>query len=75
LGNQKSEPIYGEIYISVERVAENAKFLNVSVLQELHRVIFHGVLHLCGYQDKTTIQKKLMRKKEDYYLKQYEGNL
>ena len=60
--------ISGDIYISIERVSENAKTYNVSVEDELHRVIIHGVLHFCGYKDKTNDEKKMMRQKEDYYL-------
>ena len=63
--------IRGEIYISTERVRENAAQLNTSFHVELHRVIFHGALHLCGYTDKTTNQKKRMRQKEDHYLRYY----
>src|ERR1700737_860531 len=51
--SKKGDKVYGEIYISVDRVKENAKKLAIPVKQELHRVIFHGVLHLCGYKDKT----------------------
>ncbi len=60
--------ISGEIYISVDRVEENRKIQNVSFLNELSRVMVHGILHLTGYDDQTTEQKKVMRKKEDYYL-------
>lgn len=60
--------IEGEIYISVDRVKENAKLLNHPFIDELHRVMVHGLLHLCGYKDKTPTQQKLMRKKEDEYL-------
>ena len=60
--------IEGEIYISIERVRENAIKFKVSIDQELHRVMVHGVLHLLGYSDKTSQQKKIMRKKEDAYL-------
>ncbi len=60
--------INGEIYISIDRVNENAFLFNQSVKDELHRVMIHGLLHLCGYKDKTTYQKSLMRKKEDEYL-------
>jgi rRNA maturation RNase YbeY len=63
-----SLPIVGEIYISVERVEENSVNLGVPLIQELYRVMIHGVLHLCGYKDHTPAQKALMRKKEDYYL-------
>ena len=61
----------GEIYISVERVRENATKFDVSEEQELHRVIFHGALHLCGYKDKSKEQSATMRKKENEYLKLY----
>lgn len=61
----------GEIYISVERVAYNAVKFAVEFEEELHRVIFHGVLHLLGYKDKTTIDKTKMRKRENHYLKKY----
>jgi len=60
--------ISGDIFISVERVKENAASYNVSFKDELHRVIIHGVLHYCGYNDKTAEEKIQMRAKEDYYL-------
>lgn len=60
--------ISSEIYISVDRVKENAKGLGVAMLDEMHRVIIHGVLHLCGYKDKSDKQAAEMRAKEDYYL-------
>jgi len=63
-----SLPIVAEIYISTERVEENSAQLGVPLVTELHRVMIHGVLHLCGYDDHTLEQKELMRKKEDYYL-------
>ena len=63
--------IQGEIYISIDRVKENAKNLGVSFKSELHRVIFHGALHLCGYGDKTKGEKEEMRIKEDQYLASY----
>jgi rRNA maturation RNase YbeY len=65
--------VEGELYISIDRVRENAKTFEVSVNHELHRVIFHGVLHFCGYDDKKKSQKLIMRKKEDFYLKKYFG--
>ena len=71
LSQSKRSPTHGEVYISAERVKENAKINRVPVIDELHRVIFHGALHLCGYKDKTKPQKILMRSKEDYYLKKY----
>lgn len=55
----------GEIYISIDRVKENAKVLKVSLDEELHRVIIHGVLHLIGYKDKKPAEKAAMRKKEE----------
>lgn len=61
----------GEIYISIERVAENAVKFGVSYNNELHRVIFHGALHLCGYKDKSAMEKKLMREMEDKCLELY----
>ncbi len=57
-----------EIYISIDRVKENAESFNTSFDGELHRVIIHGILHLCGYKDKTKKEKATMRNKEDYYL-------
>ena len=63
--------ILADIYISVARIKENAKNLQIPIKEELHRVMFHGLLHLCGYNDKTEHQKKLMRKMEDKYLEQY----
>ncbi len=58
----------GDIYISIDRVRENAVQLQVLFHHELHRVMIHGVLHLIGYKDKDTKSKLLMRKKEDAYL-------
>lgn len=57
--------LQGDIYISTERVAENAREYNVSFEEELRRVIVHGVLHLSGYKDKTDEESGIMRKKED----------
>jgi len=55
----------GEIYISIERVQENAVKYNIPFNEELHRVMIHGILHLLGYKDKKTAEKALMRKKEE----------
>lgn len=60
--------IDGEIYISLERVKENAKNFEVKFVDEIHRVMIHGVLHLIGYNDKTPSQQRKMKAKEDYYL-------
>ena len=61
----------GEIYISIDRVRDNARTLGVSFKAELHRVIFHGALHLCGYGDKKKEEVVQMRKREDYWLSRY----
>jgi probable rRNA maturation factor len=65
--NEKSE-VSGEIYISLDRVKENALNYNVSLEAELLRVIVHGVLHLVGYDDKSDEEKSEMRRMEDYWL-------
>ena len=57
--------VHGEIYISIERVKENAAQFDATFENELHRVMIHGVLHYCGYKDKTAPQIKQMRAKED----------
>lgn len=60
--------VSGDIYISVERVDENARDRGIEFDDELHRIIVHGMLHYVGYKDKSESQRKAMRKKEDYYL-------
>jgi rRNA maturation RNase YbeY len=67
----ESEAVESDIYISVERVRENAQAFRVSFSRELYRVIFHGALHLCGYKDKSAKDAKVMREKEDYYVGLY----
>ena len=67
----KGEPLISDIYISIDRVKENALSFSSSFQKELHRVIFHGLLHLCGFKDKTTKQAKIMRLKEEEYLNAY----
>jgi probable rRNA maturation factor len=62
----------GEIYISLETVIENANNYNVSLNQEFIRVMIHGVLHLCGYNDKTAVEKSKMRAREDYWLELFD---
>jgi probable rRNA maturation factor len=69
--SETPKQIIGEIYISTDRVRENAASLGVSIKEELHRVIFHGALHLCGYKDKSARHLKEMRAAEDRYLKIY----
>ena len=63
--SEKTSVLEGEIYISVERVEENAKKYNVPFEDELNRVMIHGVLHLLGYKDKKPTEKAIMRKKEE----------
>lgn len=66
--NPSETEIEGEIYISIDRVRENAKTYKTDFLAELNRVMIHGVLHLLGYNDKSKSEKKSMREKEDSYL-------
>ena len=61
--------IIGEIYISVERVAENAIDFKTDFENELHRVMIHGVLHFCGYKDKSNTEERIMRQKEEECLR------
>lgn len=63
-------PVEGDLYISIERVRENATNLNVKFIHELKRVIIHGILHLVGYSDHSAKEIEIMRTKENFYLKQ-----
>ena len=63
--------LIGEVYISVDRVRDNAKTHGTSLKAELHRVIFHGALHFCGYKDKKLSDAKKMRQMEDAWLSAY----
>jgi len=65
----EEKKISSDIFISIDRVTENAKKFDVSFEDELHRVMIHGILHLCGYKDKTKADAELMRKKENGALK------
>ena len=67
----ESNFISGDLIISYDRVLENTRDFNVSSFNELSRVVFHGVLHLCGYKDKSEEDEKLMRAKEAFYLEKY----
>jgi rRNA maturation RNase YbeY len=67
--NSLNNKIAGDIVISLERVNENAKYYQVSYNYELERVMAHGLLHLLGYNDKNKVEEKIIRKKENYYLK------
>lgn len=64
----EGEPLEAEIYISVDRVRDNASHLKEPFNTEIHRVIFHGALHLCGYKDKSKAAARLMRQMEDHNL-------
>ena len=63
--------VSGDIMISLDRVKDNAHSLNQSFELEFYRVVFHGVLHLCGYKDKTEADEKEMRAKEDFYINRF----
>lgn len=66
--NSLGKQLQGEIYISTERIKENAEEFHTSFPDELSRVLVHGILHLCGYKDKSEEEEKQMRAKENYYL-------
>lgn len=69
LSDDPEDPeIEGEIYISTDRVKENAEKFRVSFESELSRVLAHGMLHLCGYKDKSPEEERIMREKENFYL-------
>ena len=68
---QKGEPALADIFISPEEVLLNSKRFNTTFKTEIHRVIFHGVLHLCGYGDKTKREKLIMRQMEEHYLQEF----
>ena len=67
----KKDKIVSDIYISIDRVKENAPLFHTTFQKELLRVLFHGALHLCGFKDKTKEDQQLMRNKEDYWLNKY----
>jgi rRNA maturation RNase YbeY len=69
----KGHPVIADVYISIDRVRDNALHQGESFERELHRVIFHGALHLCGYNDKSKSQTREMRRWEDHYLAGYLG--
>jgi len=66
--SEVKEEISGDIFISIDRIKENAKTFKVNFKNELHRVMIHGILHLLGYKDKTKKEREMMKSKEDYYL-------
>jgi probable rRNA maturation factor len=67
----KGRTISGEIFVSLQRISDNASTLSKNYEEELRRVLAHGILHLCGYKDKTEEEEKQMREKEDHYLAKY----
>lgn len=69
--SEKEQEVIGEIYVSVDRIRDNATQFKTSFEQELHRVIFHGALHLCGFTDKKPADKKEMTIQEDRCLEEY----
>jgi len=72
--SETKEELVGEIYISIDRVKENAEKFETTYQNELHRVIFHGALHLCGFKDKKQEDIKEMRRMEGLCLKRYFKN-
>ena len=66
--NSIGKQVHGEVYISIDRVTENAKDFDVSFEDELHRVMVHGILHFCKYNDKTSGEKTRIRKRENLAL-------
>ncbi|MEP6615338.1 MAG: rRNA maturation RNase YbeY [Ginsengibacter sp.] len=70
-----SDVIVGEMYLSVPRIRANALTYNSTLKDELHRVLFHGVLHLCGYTDNTNLKRKMMEKLQDGYVLDYNNLL
>ncbi len=73
--SEEEHKLSGEIYISIERVRENATLFATSYEDELMRVIFHGALHLCGFKDKTKAEKDEMRKQENLCIDNYKQTL
>ena len=74
LSESSANPIIGELYISIDRVKDNAALRDEKFSTELLRVIFHGLLHLCGFKDKTKSDINTMREKEDEYLALYNNS-
>jgi rRNA maturation RNase YbeY len=71
--SQPGQPVTSDIYISIDRVKENARIFQVEFSNELYRVMFHGALHLCGYKDKSKTDIQDMRAAENKYLTKYKG--
>ncbi len=64
----ENDLISGDLFISFDRLKENAEKFNIEVVREVYRVVFHGILHLTGYNDKTDEEQKIMTEKENFYL-------
>lgn len=69
--SEDNKVVFAEVYVSIERVGDNAKQLGLTKKSELHRVLFHAALHLCGYNDKKKKDKEAMRTKENELLDEY----
>lgn len=69
--NTVGNTLHGEIYISIDRIRENSLLFNVDFVDELNRVMAHGILHFCGYKDKTERDSDLMRRKEEEKMKMF----
>jgi probable rRNA maturation factor len=69
--SEGEEAISGEVYVSIDRIKDNATALKVSFIDEVLRVVFHGALHLCGYKDQKSTDIKLMREMENKYISSY----
>lgn len=69
--SQDNKALSAEVYVGIDRIRDNAKQLGLSIKSELHRVLFHAALHLCGYNDKKKKDKEIMRKKENELLAKY----
>ncbi|MBW8522098.1 rRNA maturation RNase YbeY [Chryseobacterium chendengshani] len=67
----KGKTISGEIFVSLQRISDNASTLSKNYDEELRRVLAHGILHLCGYKDKSEAEEQEMRSKEDFYIARY----
>ena len=66
--SEETDRLVGDIFISIDRIRDNALKFHTQETDELHRVMIHGVLHLCGYGDETADEKRIMTEKEDHYL-------
>ena len=71
----KGKIISGDIFVSLQRVKDNSSTLSTEYDEELKRVLAHGILHLCGYKDKSQEDETIMREKENYYLNKFKNNL